>query len=275
MSRPLRLGLVLVVLALGVGWLAARAAYGSWSDPVFALSSLVRGYPTDVGAEPLHADPGLADVIETARLGPLGEVIRREDPPRDLVEQLRRGGHVLLLRHGRTDWSRGDLTRLDLTDPGTQRLLAPIGRRQARAIARGVCELGVPVGPVLSSPYDRALETAALAFGRERVQTTDDLIAEDYPGADPGRIAVAARGLAATNPPAGTNTALVTHVHTMYRATGHVAAEGEAVVLRPGAPGGVRYVGRISAEDWSRLAPRASRRTNCAPGVPSSVLRDR
>jgi phosphohistidine phosphatase SixA len=271
MPRPLRLGLVLVVLALGLTWLAARSAYGSWSDPVFALSSWVRGYPTDAGAEPLHADPGLIDVIETARLGPRAEAIRREDPPRGIVAQLRRGGHVLLLRHGRTDWSRGDLTRPDLADADTQRLLAPIGRRQAQAIGRGACELGVPVGPVLSSPYDRTLETAALAFGRGRVRATTDLIAEDYPGADPGRIAVATRALAAAKPPAGMNTVLVTHVHTMFRATGHVAAEGEAVVLRPGAPGGVRYLGRISAEDWSRLGPRTARRTDCAPGGPTAL----
>ena len=84
-----------------------------------------------------------------------------------------------LVRHGETAWSRSgqhtSRTDVPLTD---------LGRQQAAGVARKLA--GHPFSHVLSSPKQRALETARLAGFAERVETTDDLLEWDY-GEDEGR----------------------------------------------------------------------------------------
>src|SRR6266540_5123083 len=57
---------------------------------------------------------------------------------------LRRGGHVIALRHAATDFSMADEAR-DYADCAHQRNLSAPGRRQARAIGRAFGALRVPV----------------------------------------------------------------------------------------------------------------------------------
>ena len=102
---------------------------------------------------------------------------------RDLVARLRQGGHVIFIRHAATEATQDD-PRPDLADPSTQRNLSAAGRNQARQLGRAIRRLRIPVGTVLASPYARTRETAELAFGRDRVRVTRDLLNEAFPGTD-------------------------------------------------------------------------------------------
>ena len=87
-----------------------------------------------------------------------------------LVEQLKRGGLVLVLRHAATDQSKQDEDPVDLADCTTQRNLSADGRAQARAIGTGIKRLHLRIGRVLTSRFCRTRETARLTFGRGKVE---------------------------------------------------------------------------------------------------------
>ena len=84
-----------------------------------------------------------------------------------------------LVRHGATEWSTSGrhTGRTDIP-------LSPEGVEQARALGRVLA--GRPFALVLSSPYQRALETCRLAGYGDAVEVTDDLREWDY-GDDEGR----------------------------------------------------------------------------------------
>ena len=172
---------------------------------------------------------------------------------RDLVARLRQGGHVIFIRHAATEATQDD-PRPDLADPSTQRNLSAAGRNQARQLGRAIRRLRIPVGTVLASPYARTRETAELAFGRDRVRVTRDLLNEAFPGTDDEDLARRLRRLFTTRPPAGQNTVLVSHGFNLQGATGLSVAEGESAVFSPGDAGGPSLVARITAEEWQSLA---------------------
>jgi phosphohistidine phosphatase SixA len=172
---------------------------------------------------------------------------------RDLVTRLREGGHVIFIRHAATEATQDD-PRPDLADPSTQRNLSDDGREQARQLGRAIRRLRVPVGTVLASPYARTRETAELAFGRDRVRVTRDLLNEAFPGTDDEELAGRLRRLFATRSPAGQNTVLVSHGFNLQGATGLSVGEGESAVFRPGDVGRSSLVARITVEEWQMLA---------------------
>ncbi|HET7720747.1 MAG TPA: histidine phosphatase family protein, partial [Acidimicrobiales bacterium] len=81
--------------------------------------------------------------------------------------------HIVLVRHGETEWSVSGQhtgnTDIPLTDAG---------RRQAEAL--GARLAAWDFARVLSSPLRRALETCRLAGMGERAEVTDDLREWDY-----------------------------------------------------------------------------------------------
>ena len=85
----------------------------------------------------------------------------------DLVAALREGGHVIYIRHAKTnkDWGDQISPELDLEDCNTQRQLSDEGKVDAKEIGEGIKAAGIPVGNVISSEYCRAYNTADLAFG--------------------------------------------------------------------------------------------------------------
>jgi broad specificity phosphatase PhoE len=172
---------------------------------------------------------------------------------RDLVARLREGGHVIFIRHAATEATQDD-PRPDLADPSTQRNLSEVGREQARQLGRAIRRLRVPVSMVLASPYARTRETAELAFGRDRVRVTHDLLNEAFPGTDDEDLARRLRRLLATRPPAGQNTVLVSHGFNLQGATGRSVGEGESAVFAPGDPGRSNLVARLTVEEWQTLA---------------------
>lgn len=72
------------------------------------------------------------------------------------------GGHVVLLRHGRTPGGAGDPADFRIDDCTTQRNLTDEGREQARALGRLLRARNAKIEKVLSSAWCRCRETAAL-----------------------------------------------------------------------------------------------------------------
>jgi broad specificity phosphatase PhoE len=171
----------------------------------------------------------------------------------DLVARLREGGYVVFIRHAATQATQDD-PRPDLDDPSTQRNLSDDGRDQARQLGRAIRRLRIPVGTVLASPYVRTRETAELAFGRDRVRVTRDLLNEAVPGTDDEDLARRLRRLFATRPPAGQNAVLVSHGFNLQEATGLSIGEGESAIFAPGDAGRPSLVARITPEEWQTLA---------------------
>ena len=181
-----------------------------------------------------------------------------------LVEALRGGGYILLFRHALTDLSQGDdLSALLLAgnegasrgsvdglnpDCSKQRNLSQPGRDQARRLGVDFERLRIPHDTVLTSPFCRNLDTAALAFGHYRIEERLSLIV----GADAdGAAANEIRSLLRQRP-AGTNTILISHLSNITAAGFNLIAEGESIVIKPeGSQWTV--VAYVKADDWSQF----------------------
>ena len=79
-------------------------------------------------------------------------------------DALRAPGTVVVLRHSHAPGAF-DPPDARLDDCATQRNLDDAGRAQARRVGEAFRAHGITVGPVLSSPRCRCLDTARLAFG--------------------------------------------------------------------------------------------------------------
>lgn len=168
---------------------------------------------------------------------------------------------MVIVRHGETEWSRAGrhtgLTDVPLTDTG----------RAAAARLRPYLD-GRPFALVLTSPLQRARETAALA-GFPDAEVTADLLEWDY-GEDEGRTTPAIReerpgwSIWSDGPKDGESIA-------------HVAARAERVIDRALAAGGDvlafahAHVLRILAARWLALHPELGKRFALATAAPSTL----
>jgi phosphohistidine phosphatase SixA len=175
----------------------------------------------------------------------------------EAVKALRGGGHVIVFRHGATHADQADTDPLNPTNIDKQRQLNDQGRALARAIGEAMRKLQIPVGQVVTSQFNRAVETGTL-LGFGAVTPTAD-ITEGGLVVSPNennRRAAALKKLAATVPPAGTNVVLITHKPNILDAFGKDwfdVREGEASIFKPDG-NGYKPVARIQAADWGKLA---------------------
>jgi hypothetical protein len=84
----------------------------------------------------------------------------------DVLEMLRGGGYVIVLRHGATHADQADTDPLNLDNVAKQRQLNDKGRAEAKAIGQVFKAVGVPIGKSYSSRFNRAVETARLVGAR-------------------------------------------------------------------------------------------------------------
>jgi phosphohistidine phosphatase SixA len=177
---------------------------------------------------------------------------------RDVLEDMKKGGYVVVVRHGRTDESAStkDDSPLDLSTCAGQLMLNEAGKRQAQAIGEAFKKAEVPVGQVIASTYCRAMETGRLAFGK--AEPSDALLLEAFapaPGTPvpppwPQRVETMKQMIAAAPAP-GTNTVLITHFPNVKAALGVQIGFGDAAILKPDGHGGVTVVARITAKEWA------------------------
>ena len=91
----------------------------------------------------------------------------------DVLEALRGGGYIIVLRHGATHADQADTDPLNLDNVAKQRQLNDKGRADAKAIGELFKAAGVPIGKSYSSRFNRAVETARLVGGKEPEATLD------------------------------------------------------------------------------------------------------
>lgn len=121
--------------------------------------------------------------------------------PPEMVEELKTGRYSFFYRHSKTDWGQKDPGPSPECFPG--RNLIYEGREMMREVGKAQRLLGIPIGPVESSPVCRCWETALLMCGRyEKV---------DIWGSGGNAATFASRDSALSTLPTGGNRVITSH----------------------------------------------------------------
>jgi broad specificity phosphatase PhoE len=175
----------------------------------------------------------------------------------ELVKSLRAGGLVIVVRHGATFADQADTDPFNFDNIAAQRNLNDKGKALATAFGGAFRQIGIPIGKVYTSKFNRAYETALLA-GFKGIEKTTDLTEGGLVVSpnENSRRAEAFRKMLSVTPQAGTNTILITHKPNIVEALGKdwfEVKEGEASVFRP-ENGSYKLVARVQMDEWSRIA---------------------
>jgi broad specificity phosphatase PhoE len=176
---------------------------------------------------------------------------------KELAQVLRAGGLVIVVRHGATFSDQADTDPLHPENIAAQRNLNDKGIAAAKAFGEALRQIGVPIGKVYTSQFNRAYETAVLAGFKSLEKTAD--ITEGGLVVSPNennRRTAAFRKALETAPEASTNTVLVTHKPNIVDALGKdwfEVKEGEASIFRP-VNGNYTLVARVQMDEWIRIA---------------------
>jgi phosphohistidine phosphatase SixA len=168
-----------------------------------------------------------------------------------LVEELRDGGYVIVIRHTATEEGGvDDPTKLAECEP--QRELTDEGRQQARDLGKAINDLDIPIGRAVASPYCRTKETAELAFGSV---ATDEVLLPLPGTGEPGNDEAIAKvaELVGRKTKQESNTAVVTHISVIEPVTGATPDEGGSAVFAPEGDGEFRLVAEVPPGGWQRL----------------------
>jgi len=106
----------------------------------------------------------------------LAQSQRQEATIRDekqLVESLRSGGYVIVVRHGATFSDQADTDPFNFDNIAKQRNLNEKGKELATTFGDAIRQVGIPAGEVYTSNFNRAFETAVLAGFKDIEKTTD------------------------------------------------------------------------------------------------------
>jgi len=174
------------------------------------------------------------------------------------VAELKKGGYVIVMRHGATNRDQADTDPLNPDNVAEQRELSEKGREQAKQVGEAFKKLGIPLGTVYTSKFNRAVETGKLIGGGAVTPTFD--VTEGGLVVTPienDRRTEALKKMIVTAPPVGKNTLIVTHKPNILDALGKdwfEVKEGEASVFRVDASGKPELIARLQAVDWIKAA---------------------
>jgi hypothetical protein len=110
---------------------------------------------------------------------------------------------------------------------------------------------------VITSPYYRAIETGKLAFGKASPTVDVGEGGMIVTPLESNRRVTALRKLAATPPAPGVNTIVVSHKPNILDAFGkdwYDIHEAESSIFKPDGNGGYKFVVRVQADEWKKLA---------------------
>jgi len=178
----------------------------------------------------------------------------------NVVQALRAGGIVIVVRHGATFADQADTDPLNFDNLAAQRNLNDKGKALAKAFGDALRQSGVPIGKVYTSKYKRAYETAVVA-GFKNIEKTADITEGGLvvsPNENNRRIE-AFHKLLATAPMPGTNTIIIRHKPNIVDALGKDwfdVKEGEASLFRPES-GSYKLIARVQMEEWPHITAAA------------------
>ena len=168
-----------------------------------------------------------------------------------LVNALRRGGYVIVMRHTSSPNEAPDQKTANADNVKLDRQLDQTGRTTATAMGKALRDLKIPVGEVLTSPTYRALETVRYAqFGNPHPYAELGDNGRSMQGGTEAQAAWLRNRV--TQFPSGSNTILVTHFPNIRDAFPQASgvADGEALVFGPDGKGGAALVARVKIEEW-------------------------
>jgi broad specificity phosphatase PhoE len=185
------------------------------------------------------------NLLRIARRGLLGLLLIAVPSLADqtsLVDAMRAGGHVLMIRHAYAPGT-GDPAHFQLDDCRTQRNLNDQGRDQATALGEWLRARGIARARVFSSQWCRCLETAErIALGPVTPLPALNSFFERPREREPSLAAL--RDFLARQPRDGQLILLVTHFVTIAGLTKESLSSGEGVLLVLKEEGGYEVVGR-------------------------------
>ena len=182
----------------------------------------------------------LVSVLSVLLVGAASSVWAASDT---VVDQLRAGGHALIIRHAQAP-GFGDPQGFRLDDCTTQRNLSQAGRIQARAIGDWLRARGIEHARVYSSQWCRCLETAELlGLGAVTELPALNSFFERPQDREPNLAGL--RDFFDRQTPDGNPLVLVTHQVTITALTGEYAASGTGVLVALEPDGAVRTVARV------------------------------
>ncbi|HSP66631.1 MAG TPA: hypothetical protein VLN48_02815 [Bryobacteraceae bacterium] len=167
-----------------------------------------------------------------------------------LIDALRHGGYVIVMRHTSSPREVPDKQTANPDNLKPERQLDQEGRSTAAAMGNAFRDLKIPVGSVFTSPTYRALETVRYAqFGNPQPVPELGDNGRSMQGGTEAQAAWLKKKVAEL--PTGANTLLVTHMPNMSQAFPDATAnlaDGEALVFGPNG-----IVARIKIEEWPRM----------------------
>jgi len=172
-------------------------------------------------------------VIFTVLLGFCGPAeVAVADDAANAWKALRSGGHVALMRHTDAPGGAGDPPGFRVDDCATQRNLSEKGRADAEKIGVRLEGEGIAFGKILSSPWCRCKDTAALLnLGTVEAEATFGnvvVLRDQREGLTGGARALIAKWKEPTN------LLVMTHGANIAALTTILPASGEIVVVRGG-----------------------------------------
>jgi phosphohistidine phosphatase SixA len=146
-----------------------------------------------------------------------------------LLDALRGGGHILLLRHAQTEPGIGDPPGFKLSECSTQRNLSAEGRAQAKRMGETFASKGIRFAKTLTSQWCRCRDTAKLIS-----ENVADFVALNSFFDDRSKEPKQTAAVRAQAKQIKTNESwlMVTHQVNITALTGVSPAMGEAVVVR-------------------------------------------
>ena len=170
----------------------------------------------------------------------------------ELVNALRRGGYVIVMRHASSPREVPDARTAQPDNTTRERQLDEAGRAASRAMGEALQRLAIPITEVFTSPTYRARETVRLLGF-----TTPTLVDELGDGGQSmrGASSVQAQWLQRiVNTITAGNWLVVTHQPNITAAFPQLSnvADGESAVFRREA-GSASVVARVRIDDWPRL----------------------
>ena len=157
---------------------------------------------------------------------------------------LRKGGVVVLLRHGQTESGIGDPPGFALENCSTQRNLSAVGRADLRDMASRLSAAKVSFARTFTSLWCRCRETAQLLTAAPGVVEDWAPLNSQFAGnavVDSANAQVVAK---IRQIPANKSWLMVTHQVNITATTGVVPAPGEGVLVQPSSAG-IKVLGRV------------------------------
>ena len=185
---------------------------------------------------------------------PFGRSDAQMMPGLPLLDGLRKGGYVLVMRHANSPAMPPAKAQADAENVKLERQLDQMGRDTAKAMGESFKRLRIPVGDVISSPTYRARLTSQLAFGvaPKTAPELDEGAEGMASNADKARVAWLQKAIGVP-PAAGKNTILVTHLPNISGAFDIPAQSGEVLIFRPGGANAATPLARVKIGDWPTL----------------------